>query len=43
MTIPLAFPSPNLVKYAADGRLPHGIGVARLFDTAVAWRDGIRS
>jgi site-specific DNA recombinase len=26
-----------LVKAAVDGRLPRGIGVARLFDAPVAW------
>jgi hypothetical protein len=28
MTISLAFPTPNLVKAAVEGWLPHGIGVA---------------
>jgi site-specific DNA recombinase len=37
MTISLAFLAPNLVKAAIEGRLPHGIGVARLFDAPVAW------
>jgi site-specific DNA recombinase len=37
MTISLAFLAPSLVKAAVDGRLPRGIGVARLFDAAVAW------
>jgi site-specific DNA recombinase len=37
MTISLAFLAPSLVKAAVEGRLPHGIGVARLFDTPVAW------
>jgi site-specific DNA recombinase len=37
MTISLAFLAPNLVKAAVEGRLPHGIGVARLFDAPVAW------
>jgi hypothetical protein len=32
MTISLAFLAPELVKAAIDGRLPHGIGVARLAD-----------
>ena len=36
MTISLAFLAPNLVKAAVDGRLPRGIGVARLFDAPVA-------
>jgi site-specific DNA recombinase len=37
MTISLAFLSPSLVKAAVDGRLPRGIGLARLFDGPVAW------
>jgi site-specific DNA recombinase len=37
MTISLTFLAPNLVKAAVEGRLPHGIGVARLFDAPVAW------
>jgi site-specific DNA recombinase len=37
MTISLAFLAPNLIKAAVDGRLPRGIGVARLFDAPVAW------
>jgi site-specific DNA recombinase len=37
MTISLAFLAPNLIKAAVEGRLPHGIGVARLFDAPVAW------
>jgi site-specific DNA recombinase len=32
MTISLAFLAPDLVKAAIDGRLPHGVGVARLAD-----------
>jgi hypothetical protein len=32
MTISLAFLAPDLVKAAIDGRLPHGMGVARLCD-----------
>src|SRR5262249_39618322 len=32
MTISLAFLAPSLVKAAVEGRLPHGIGVARMFD-----------
>jgi hypothetical protein len=31
MTISLAFLAPDLVKAAIDGRLPHGMGVARGF------------
>jgi DNA invertase Pin-like site-specific DNA recombinase len=37
MTISLAFLAPSLVKAAVEGRLPHGIGVARLFDAPIAW------
>jgi site-specific DNA recombinase len=37
MTISLAFLAPRLVQAAVDGRLPRGIGVARLFDAPVAW------
>ena len=37
MTISLAFLAPALVKAAVEGRLPHGVGVARLFDAPVAW------
>jgi len=32
MTISLAFLAPSLVKAAVEGRLPRGIGAARLFD-----------
>jgi len=32
MTISLAFLAPDLVKAAIEGRLPRGIGVARLCD-----------
>jgi site-specific DNA recombinase len=37
MTISLAFLAPSLVKAAIDGRLPRGIGVARLFHAPIAW------
>jgi hypothetical protein len=37
MTISLAFLAPDLVKAAIEGRLPHGIGVARLFDAPTVW------
>ncbi len=36
-TISLAFLSPDLVKAAIEGRLPHGIGVTRLFDLPAEW------
>jgi hypothetical protein len=32
MTISLAFLAPDLVKAAIDGRLPYGMGIARLTD-----------
>jgi hypothetical protein len=35
--ISLAFPAPDLVKAAIDGRLPHGMGVARLCDLPAEW------
>jgi hypothetical protein len=35
MTISLAFLAPSLVAAAVEGRLSHGIGVARLFDAPV--------
>ena len=37
MTISLAFLTPDLVKAAIDGRLPHGMGVARLTDLPAEW------
>ena len=37
MTISLAFLAPDLVKAAIDGRLPHGMGVARLADLPAQW------
>jgi hypothetical protein len=37
MTISLAFLAPNLVQAAIDGRLPHGMGVARLADLPAEW------
>jgi site-specific DNA recombinase len=37
MTISLAFLAPDLVKAAIAGRLPHGMGVARLADLPAAW------
>ena len=32
-----AFLAPDLVKAAIDGRLPHGMGVARLGDLPAEW------
>ncbi len=37
MTISLAFLAPGLVKAAIEGRLPHGMGVARLVDMPPEW------
>ena len=37
MTISLAFIAPALVKAALEGRLPRGIGVARLRDAPAQW------
>jgi site-specific DNA recombinase len=37
MTISLAFLAPDLVKAAVEGRLPRGIGIARLCDPPVEW------
>jgi site-specific DNA recombinase len=37
MTISLAFLAPDLVKAAVDGRLPQGMGVARLTGLPAEW------
>jgi site-specific DNA recombinase len=37
MTISLAFLAPDLVKAAIEGRLPRGIGIARLRDPPAEW------
>jgi hypothetical protein len=37
MTISLAFLAPDLVKAAVEGRLPHGMGVARLCELPPEW------
>jgi DNA invertase Pin-like site-specific DNA recombinase len=37
MTISLAFLAPDLVKAAIEGRLPRGIGMARLCDSPAEW------
>jgi hypothetical protein len=37
MTISLAFLAPKLVQAAVEGRLPRGIGVARLRDAPAEW------
>jgi DNA invertase Pin-like site-specific DNA recombinase len=42
MTISLAFLAPGLVKAAIEGRLPRGIGIARLCDPPADWSDQYR-
>ncbi len=42
MTISLAFLAPDLVKAAIEGRLPRGIGIARLCDPPAEWSDQYR-
>ena len=37
MTVSLAFLAPDLVQAAIGGRLPHGMGVARLTDLPAEW------
>jgi hypothetical protein len=37
MTISLAFLAPDLIRAAVEGRLPRGIGVARLCDAPAEW------
>jgi DNA invertase Pin-like site-specific DNA recombinase len=37
MTISLAFLAPELVQAAIDGRLPHGMGVAKLSEMSASW------
>lgn len=37
MTISLAFLAPDLIKGAIEGRLPHGMGVARLCELPAEW------
>jgi site-specific DNA recombinase len=37
MAISFAFLAPDLVKATIDGRLPHGMGVARLADSPAEW------
>ncbi len=37
MTVSLAFLAASLVKAAVVGRLPQGIGIARVFDAPAAW------
>jgi hypothetical protein len=37
MTVSLAFLAPELVEAAIEGRLPHGLGIARLCDLPIEW------
>jgi site-specific DNA recombinase len=37
MTISLTFLAPDIVKGAIEGRLPRGIGLARLCDPPTEW------
>ena len=37
MTVSLAFLAPDLIKAAIEGRLPRGMGVARLVDASAEW------
>jgi hypothetical protein len=37
MTISLAFLAPDLITAAIEGRLPHGMGAARLCDLPAEW------
>ena len=37
MTVSLAFLAPDLVKAAIQGRLPRGVGIARLCDLPIEW------
>jgi site-specific DNA recombinase len=39
MTISFAFLAPGLAKVAIEGRLPRGIGIARLYDLPANWGD----
>ena len=43
MTISLAFLAPDLVKAAIHGRLPRGIGIARLCDLPIEWSKQYRA
>jgi len=37
MTISLALVAPNLVRAAIEGRVPRGMGIARLVDAPAEW------
>jgi hypothetical protein len=36
--VAVSVPLPRLTEAAIDGRLPHGVGVSRLFDPPACWR-----
>jgi site-specific DNA recombinase len=42
MSLSLAFLAPEIVKAAIDGRLPRGVGISRLSDLPVSWREQFR-
>lgn len=39
MMLSLAFLAPELVKAGIEGRLPRGVGIARLCDLPAAWTE----
>ena len=41
MMLNLAFLSPQLVKAAVEGKLPHGSGISRLFDLPACWNEQV--
>jgi hypothetical protein len=43
MTISLAFLAPDLVQAAIDGRLPHGMGVAKLSELTPSWSQQLKT
>jgi hypothetical protein len=43
MTLSLPFLAPNIVKAAAEGRLPRGYGLKRLVELPMAWPDQWRA
>jgi site-specific DNA recombinase len=43
MTLNLAFLAPELVNASCNAHLPHGIGLSRMLDLPLEWRDQLRS
>jgi site-specific DNA recombinase len=43
MTLSLAFLSPDLVKAAIEGRLPHSLNVRRMVELPMLWSDQWRA